>query len=126
MRKLLFFFIVIFSCQTENKSFELLSYIDFKNKIELSDVRLIDVRTPMEFSQGNINGSVNVDFNNEEEFLNYFNELDKTEPVFLYCRSGNRSKKSADKLINLGFSKIYDLEGGFIEWNFNELKNFKP
>lgn len=126
MRKLLFFFIVIFSCQTENKSFELLSYIDFKNKIELSDVRLIDVRTPMEFSQGNINGSVNVDFNNEEEFLNYFNELDKTEPVFLYCRSGNRSRKSADKLINLGFSKIYDLEGGFIEWNFNELKNFKP
>ena len=126
MRKLLFFFVVIFSCQTENKSFELLSYIDFKNKIELSDVRLIDVRTPMEFSQGNINGSVNVDFNNEEEFLNYFNELDKTEPVFLYCRSGNRSKKSADKLINLGFSKIYDLEGGFIEWNFNELKNFKP
>ena len=126
MRKLLFFFVVIFSCQTENKSFELLSYIDFKNKIELSDVRLIDVRTPMEFSQGNINGSINVDFNNEEEFLNYFNELDKTEPVFLYCRSGNRSKKSADKLINLGFSKIYDLEGGFIEWNFNELKNFKP
>ena len=126
MRKLLFFLIVIFSCQTENKSFELLSYIDFKNKIELSDVRLIDVRTPMEFSQGNINGSVNVDFNNEEEFLNYFNELDKTEPVFLYCRSGNRSRKSADKLINLGFSKIYDLEGGFIEWNFNELKNFKP
>ena len=126
MKKLLFFFVVIFSCQTENKSFELLSYINFKNKIELSDVRLIDVRTPMEFSQGNINGSVNVDFNNEEEFLNYFNELDKTEPVFLYCRSGNRSKKSADKLINLGFSKIYDLEGGFIEWNFNELKNFKP
>ena len=126
MRNLLFFFIVIFSCQTENKSFELLSYIDFKNKIELSGVRLIDVRTPMEFSQGNINGSVNVDFNNEEEFLNYFNELDKTEPVFLYCRSGNRSRKSADKLINLGFSKIYDLEGGFIEWNFNELKNFKP
>tara|TARA_B100000989_G_scaffold285320_1_gene252909 strand:+ start:975 stop:1355 length:381 start_codon:yes stop_codon:yes gene_type:complete len=126
MRKLLFFFVVIFSCQTENKSFELLSYIDFKNKIELSGVRLIDVRTPTEFSQGNINGSVNVDFNNEEEFLNYFNELDKTEPVFLYCRSGNRSRKSVDKLINLGFSKIYDLEGGFIEWNFNELKNFKP
>ena len=126
MRKLLFFFIVIFSCQNENKSFELLSYLDFKNKIELSGVRLIDVRTPMEFSQGNINGSVNVDFKNEEEFLNYFYELDKTEPVFLYCRSGNRSKKSADKLINLGFSKIYDLEGGFIEWNFNELKNINP
>ena len=126
MRKLLFFFAVIFSCQTENKRFELLPYIDFKNKIELTKVRLIDVRTPMEFSQGNINGSVNVDFKNEEEFFNYFNELDKSEPVFLYCRSGNRSKNSAQKLINLGFLKIYDLEGGFIEWNLNELKDFKP
>ena len=126
MRKLLFFFAVIFSCQTENKRFELLPYIDFKNKIELTKVRLIDVRTPMEFSQGNINGSVNVDFKNEEEFFNYFNELDKSEPVFLYCRSGNRSKNSAEKLINLGFLKIYDLEGGFIEWNLNELKDFKP
>ena len=116
MRKLLFFFIVIFSCQTENKSFELLSYIDFKNKIELSGVRLIDVRTPMEFSQGNINGSVNVDFNNEEEFLNYFNELDKTEPVFLYCRSGNRSKKSSEILKKIGFVKVYDLLGGFKNW----------
>ena len=126
MRKLLFFFAVIFSCQTENKRFELLPYIDFKNKIELTKVRLIDVRTPMEFSQGNINGSVNVDFKNDEEFFNYFNELDKFEPVFLYCRSGNRSKKSAEKLINLGFLKIYDLEGGFTEWNLNELKDFKP
>ena len=126
MRKLLFFFVVIFSCQIENKKFELLPYIDFKNKIELTKVRLIDVRTPMEFSQGNINGSVNVDFKNEEEFFNYFNELDKSEPVFLYCRSGNRSKNSAQKLINLGFLKIYDLEGGFIEWNLNELKDFKP
>ena len=126
MRKLLFFFILIFSCQIENKRFELLPYIDFKNKIELTKVRLIDVRTAMEFSQGNINGSVNVDFKNEEEFFSYFNELDKSEPVFLYCRSGNRSKNSAEKLINLGFLKIYDLEGGFIEWNLNELKNFKP
>jgi len=41
----------------------------------------------------------------------------------LYCRSGNRSKKSAEKLIDLGFKKIYDLKGGFIEWNLNELKN---
>lgn len=126
MRKLLFFFVVILSCQTENKRFELLPYIDFKNKIELNKVRLIDVRTAMEFSQGNINGSVNVDYKNDEEFFNYFNELDKSEPVFLYCRSGNRSKKSAEKLINLGFLKIYDLEGGFIEWNLNELKDFKP
>jgi rhodanese-related sulfurtransferase len=48
--------------------------------------------------------------------------LDKKNPIYLYCRSGNRSKKSADILIKLGFSEVYDLKGGFVEWNLNELK----
>jgi len=59
---------------------------------------------------------------NEEIFYRSFEKLDKSKPVYLYCRSGNRSKKSADILIELGFSKVYDLNGGFIEWNLNELK----
>ena len=113
------------SCQ-DNKKFEILKYSDFKNKIESSDVILIDVRTPMEYSQGHIQGSVNVDFKEEKDFQNYFKNLDKSETIFLYCRSGNRSKKSAEKLIDLGFNKIYDLDGGFIEWNLEELKKINP
>ena len=80
----------------------------------------------MEFSQGHIQGSVNVDFKEENDFQNYFENLDKSETIFLYCRSGNRSRKSAEKLIDLGFNKIYDLDGGFIEWNLNELKKINP
>ena len=61
-------------------------------------------------------------FKNEESFDRSFEKLDKSKPVYLYCRSGNRSKKSDDILIELGFSKVYDLKGGFIEWNLNEFK----
>tara|TARA_B100000925_G_scaffold283722_1_gene257900 strand:+ start:124 stop:501 length:378 start_codon:yes stop_codon:yes gene_type:complete len=125
MRNFVLIIFILLSCQ-DNKKFEILKYSDFKKKIESSDVILIDVRTPMEFSQGHIQGSVNVDFKEEKDFQNYFENLDKSETIFLYCRSGNRSRKSAEKLIDLGFNKIYDLDGGFIEWNLNELKKINP
>ena len=125
MRNFVLIIFILLSCQ-DNKKFELLKYSDFKKKIESSDVILIDVRTPMEFSQGHIQGSVNVDFKDEKDFQNYFENLDRSETIFLYCRSGNRSRKSAEKLIDLGFNKIYDLDGGFIEWNLNELKKINP
>ena len=125
MRNFVLIIFILLSCQ-DNKKFELLKYSGFKKKIESSDVILIDVRTPMEFSQGHIQGSVNVDFKEENDFQNYFENLDKSETIFLYCRSGNRSRKSAEKLIDLGFNKIYDLDGGFIEWNLNELKKINP
>ena len=125
MRNIILIIFILLSCQ-DNKKFEILKYSDFKNKIESSDVILIDVRTPMEYSQGHIQGSVNVDFKEEKDFQNYFKNLDKSETIFLYCRSGNRSRKSAEKLIDIGFNKIYDLDGGFIEWNLQELKKINP
>ena len=40
----------------------------------------------------------------------------KTKPVVLYCKSGGRSSKCAEKMAGAGFVKIYDLEGGISEW----------
>ena len=42
--------------------------------------------------------------------------LDKNTPIILYCRSGNRSSMSANKISKLGFKEIYNLEGGILEW----------
>jgi len=122
MKNIFIFFLIFFSCKN-NDNFELLDYKNFKVQIENKNVQLFDVRTPEEFEIGNINGSINVDFKNDEIFNTFFKNLNKSDTIYLYCRSGNRSKKSAEKLIDLGFKKIYDLKGGFIEWNLNELKN---
>ena len=113
--------LIFSSCDNSVDKFEILDYMDFKNQI-VNNVQLIDVRTSEEFNAGHIEGAINIDFKNEEIFYRSFEKLDKSKPVYLYCRSGNRSKKSADILIELGFSKVYDLNGGFIEWNLNELK----
>ena len=122
MKKVLILFFVFISCQN-NEKFDLLDYKEFKKQVENTNVQLFDVRTPDEYIMGHIEGAINVDFKNDEVFDSFFNDLNKSDTIYLYCRSGNRSKKSADKLISFGFQKIYDLDGGFIEWNLNELKN---
>tara|TARA_B100001093_G_scaffold386562_1_gene372506 strand:+ start:2336 stop:2704 length:369 start_codon:yes stop_codon:yes gene_type:complete len=122
MKKVLILFFVFISCQ-KNEKLDLLDYKEFKKQVENTNVQLFDVRTPEEYIIGHIEGAINVDFKNDEVFDSFFNDLNKSDTIYLYCRSGNRSKRSADKLISLGFQKIYDLDGGFIEWNLNELKN---
>jgi len=114
--------LIFSSCDNSIDKFKILDYMEFKNQI-VNNVQLVDVRTSEEFNAGHIEGSINIDFKNEEVFYQSFQKLDKKNPVYVYCRSGNRSKKSADKLLEMGFSKVFDLKGGYIEWNLNELKD---
>lgn len=92
--------------------------LEFKEAISGlgTDVQLIDVRTEDEFNEGHIENALNIDFFKKENFVKTFNKLDKEKPVYLYCRSGNRSHKSALLLTEMGFKKIYDLKGGFMSW----------
>ncbi|MFL0354586.1 rhodanese-like domain-containing protein [Xanthomarina sp. GH4-25] len=100
----------------EKDNIVLLNLTEFKSQIENKDVQLIDVRTPKEFEEGHIEDALNIDFYSEK-FVDEFNKLDKEKPVYLYCRSGFRSKQSALKLSEMGFKTLYDLEGGFLNYN---------
>ena len=112
---ILLFPLLVFSQENTN-AYEVLSYDDFKNQISKNDVLLFDVRTMEEFNSGHLKGSVNIDFYDEKLFDKFFNKVEKSEPIYIYCRSGNRSQKSSEKLKKLGFVKIYDLEGGYKNW----------
>ena len=111
---LLFPFLII--SQENNQVYEVLSYVDFKNQISNNKVLLFDVRTMEEYNTGHLKGSVNIDFYEEELFNKFFKKVEKSKPIYIYCRSGNRSKKSSEKLQELGFVKVYDLEGGYKNW----------
>lgn len=90
---------------------------EYKEQINYSEkVQLVDVRTPEEFSEGHIAGAENINFH-DEDFLQQFEDLDKGRPLYIYCRSGKRSSKAAEKLTALGFEEIIDLEGGFLSWS---------
>lgn len=84
--------------------------------LELSSENLlIDVRTPEEFKEGHIEGALNISILSGD-FKKKINELPKQAPVYIYCRSGKRSKKAAIQMDSLGFKKIFDIEGGYIAW----------
>ncbi|WP_299124664.1 rhodanese-like domain-containing protein [uncultured Winogradskyella sp.] len=111
------FLSVLFGSNTQqNSSVRVLSAEEFKTHIENKNVQLIDVRTPREFKSGHIKGAKNIDafsgnFNVE------FNKLNKEKAVFVYCRSGSRSRQSANKLARMGFTEIYDLKGGILRYS---------
>lgn len=87
---------------------------DLKKLVQLlkkGEVYLIDVRTPEEYNEGNLEYSRNIDYKGGN-FKNNLNKLDKKKPVYVYCRSGNRSGKALDSLKALGFSRYYNI-GGF-------------
>jgi len=78
--------------------------------------QILDVRTPEEFSEGHIDKATNIDWQNEN-FVKNTEKLDKNKPVYVYCKSGRRSLKASEKLEELGFKKIYNLDGGYLKWN---------
>ena len=76
---------------------------------------LVDVRTEEEFAQGHIPGAICIP--NETIGDNAISELpDEEQTVFVYCRSGNRSKQAAAKLAALGYSNIVE-SGGILDWD---------
>ncbi len=110
--------ILLLSCNKEKTiSFESVNAKSFADKIKNTEnPQILDVRTPDEFSSEHIENAANVNWNGED-FESKAALYDKSKPVFVYCLSGGRSKKAAKKLNELGFSKVYELDGGFLSWS---------
>ena len=88
----------------------------FQEKISASPGAVIlDVRTPEEVHQKYLKKTVNFDFNTPE-FNILIAGMDKTKPYFVYCGSGVRSGKAADKMKDMDFQKVYLLDGGIKAW----------
>jgi len=102
----------------EKQVVELISPKDLNAK--LGDIQLIDVRTPEEYTGGYIEGAININFF-DSDFNDQMAKLNKDKELYIYCRSGNRSGKAAKRLKDQGFTKIYDLQGGVLNWNKNKL-----
>lgn len=111
-------FCMLVSCnQNAQKNIQVLAPDAFASKIKVeTNLQLIDVRTPEEYQKDHINQAQNINWN-DSKFEDQIVKLDKTKPVFVYCLAGGRSAKAAQKLSDLGFTQIYDLEGGMLKWN---------
>lgn len=79
-------------------------------------VYLIDVRTPEEYKEGHIKGSILIPLSELNEKIES-SVKDKNSEIIVYCRSGNRSKTASYELLELGYKNVYDL-GGIIDWPY--------
>ncbi|MFN4951326.1 MAG: rhodanese-like domain-containing protein [Flavobacteriales bacterium] len=107
------------STEAENAQFggiKTLVASDFSAKEKDSNTVVIDVRSPEEVANGFIPGT--------DLFINFFDgnfqdqlqKLDKTKTYIVYCHSGNRSGKATNVMQQLGFTDIYNLQGGISGW----------
>ena len=110
---------LLFNCNiTSNSSFQDINSDELELMIKKEDLVLLDVRTPTEYSNGHLISAVNINYYGEN-FDDEIDKLDKLKPIVVYCKSGGRSSKSALKLVEKGFEKIYNLKGGFDQWIFD-------
>ena len=77
---------------------------------------VLDVRTTDEYKAGHIPKATQIDVLKTEEFKTQIAGLDKNKTYLVYCRSGKRSKDAMHIMKELGFTKLFDLNGGFSNW----------
>ena len=115
---LLFISFLFIHCQGQpSKTIQTIDVKAYAEKLKTTEnPQLLDVRTPEEFSVEHIENATNVNWNSND-FVFKTSNLDKTKPVFVYCKVGGRSAQAANKLAEMGFKEIYNLEGGILKWN---------
>ncbi len=72
------------------------------------DYFLVDVRTQQEFNSGHVEDASNIEWQNISVIIE---DIEKDKKIYLYCRSGNRSQKATNILIELGYQDVSNLGG---------------
>lgn len=102
------------ACNSQAQSTNL-SVAQFEKGIAQNNIQILDVRTPGEYQSGHLKNALLADWNNDAEFQQRVNALDKSKPVYTYCLSGGRSSAASQYLKQNGFT-TYNLSGGISAW----------
>jgi rhodanese-related sulfurtransferase len=79
------------------------------------DAQIVDVREPEEWAETGVpDGAVLLPLGDLEPQA--ASKLAADRPVYVICRSGNRSRTASDVLVGLGFTEVYNVDGGIIAW----------
>jgi thioredoxin 1 len=122
MRKFLFFVPVLvfyLTACSQYPEIEQINSSQFQKLITEGDGTLLDVRTLHEFKNGHIKNAGQLNYY-AVDFKQKLLLLPKNEAVYLYCNTGYRSKRAAKILMKNGFTRVYNLEHGIMEWNFTK------
>lgn len=109
---------IFLACQSQNDApgFGTVPPEVFEKLIrEHRDLVLLDVRTPGEYANGKLDGAINLDIQ-APDFEERLKALDKEAQYGVYCAVGRRSEVAMERMKTLGFTRVYDLGGGYQAW----------
>jgi len=113
-------FFVFSSTVAQNSTYHQLNSQEFNKLIQSGTGMLLDVRTHGEFDNEHIAKSAYLNYY-AFDFKKKLLLLPKDEPIYLYCTTGYRSEKAAKILVENGFTQVYNLKHGILEWNLQDL-----
>jgi rhodanese-related sulfurtransferase len=118
MKKVLFVLLLLAVMVTQVWAYEKnISARDAKALLDTNkNVYLLDVRTPQEYSQGKLSGSVLIPIG---EFERRIREVPKNRTIVVYCAVGSRSKQVAGFLAQQGYRDVYNMTDGIVGWYRN-------
>lgn len=108
--------LLLSSFQSGAQSINQVNADEFEKGIQGKDVQVLDVRTAVEYKTGHLLHALQADWNNETQFKDRTQHLDKSKPVYVYCLSGGRSAAAAQWLQQSGYKNVVALNGGIITW----------
>lgn len=116
---LFFMTFVILSCSNKHYNLQPISQENFEALYQKdSTIQLVDVRTVKEFADGHIEGALLIDVKKDNFLAVAKNKLNKSKPVYVYCKSGHRSLKAGTELLlSKEFNEVFYLTGGYLEWS---------
>ena len=97
--------------------YQQISQDEAKEMMDSQEVVIRDVREQDEFDSGHIAGAVLLPVESISEATAAEVIPKKDSVVLVYCRSGNRSKTASEKLVELGYTKVYEF-GGINTWPY--------
>jgi len=101
--------------QTEKATVNDIDVDGYKKLIKEKPGIVLDVRTPGELTSGIVEGAVTIDIF-DADFATKASKLDKTKPIYVYCKVGGRSSKAAKHLVGLGYTQVFNVVGGMDGW----------
>lgn len=107
--------LLLAGCSSNKGAITNMNAKDFSAITQQSNVVILDVRTPGEFSQGHIEGAMNIDVE-ASTFDSEIAKLDKTKTYAVYCHSGRRSGIATQAMAKMGFTHLYNLQNGLSDW----------
>ena len=117
-KKFSYWFILIFlfaSCSSNSQDGGI-AVDSFAVGISRPASQILDVRTQQEYNSGHLKNALLAEWTNRPVFEARIQSLDKNKPVYVYCLSGGRSAAAAQRLKEIGFQQVYNLNGGMAAW----------